>query len=151
MIYRSRPPAIAGEVHDSPERTSGRSGYGNVDLGVAIKAGLRSMCFDRNCVSPVQLPFPDLLCPRERRTRAPCFSCGKSPAGSRHGTGVGLVCVLCWAHGDGGLTARLLRGEDLVAGGKSVEAIAAVRKVDVRYGRLAALRSLKLAAQAGAD
>ena len=49
------------------------------------------------------------------------------------------------------LSSQLQRAEELVAGGKSADAVAAVRKIDARYGGLAAPRSIELAEKAGAE
>lgn len=49
------------------------------------------------------------------------------------------------------LNSQLQRAEQLVAGGKSADVAAAVRKIDARYGGLAAPRSIELAERAGAE
>jgi pimeloyl-ACP methyl ester carboxylesterase len=57
----------------------------------------------------------------------------------------------CRGRVDAELTAQLHRVAELVAAGKSADAGAAVRKVDARYGGLAAPQSVELADRAGAQ
>ncbi len=57
----------------------------------------------------------------------------------------------CRERVDSELAGQLHRVAELVAAGKSAEAVAAVRKVDARYGGLAAPQSLELTEQAGAQ
>jgi hypothetical protein len=49
------------------------------------------------------------------------------------------------------LSSQLQQAEELVAGGKSADAIAAVRKIDARYGGLGSPHSIELAEKAGAE
>jgi pimeloyl-ACP methyl ester carboxylesterase len=57
----------------------------------------------------------------------------------------------CRARIDGELTAQLHRVAELAADAKSADASAAVRKIDARYGGLAAPQSVELAEKAGSE